>query len=94
MNGGLDSVRLPPGDPSCERITGPFGDDAGRVFPFPVISAFPVPRNQLLDPKLKRIEDSVTVEPLSGTDPFTEASASGTYPDQLSITLKRLKLKR
>jgi hypothetical protein len=105
VNGGIDVVRLPQGvDPACGAggpiaagIVLPFGNAAMRaLLPKITVSAFAVPRGRLLDPRRKRIKDSVTVkEPLSGAvDEADQATVSGTYTDHIAITLKRLKLKR
>ena len=105
VNAGIDTVHWPRGvDPSCRvshpiaaGITLPFGNAAmhellGQI----TASAFAVPRRRLLDPRRRRVHDSVTVEqPLSGSyDAADKATFSGTYTDHLAITLKRLKLRR
>lgn len=103
--GGIVAVRLPQGvDPGCGAageiaagIALPFGNAARRaLLPKFTVSAFAVPVGRLLDPRRKRIKDSVTVkEPLSAAVDFADkATVSGTYTDHIAITLKRLKLKR
>jgi hypothetical protein len=105
VNGGIDVVDLPPGvDPSCEETSGiaaglaaPFGGTGARTaLGRLTVSAFAMPRRRLLDPRRKRIHDSVTVEQqLGGTyDGSDQASASGTYTDHLAIRLRRLNPRR
>lgn len=91
VNGG---VSLASGVFRC--LADPFGNAAGFALPDPTESAFAIPRNRLLDPKRKRIQGEATVEePVAGTyDAADRATVSGTYTDHLSITLKRLKLKK
>ncbi|MET0614970.1 MAG: hypothetical protein ABW142_05955 [Thermoleophilaceae bacterium] len=109
VNAGIDKVRVPSGfDASCRGaaeiafgVSLPFGNAAMHLVLEALSetdSAWAVPRRQLLDPRRKRIHDSVTVEaPVSGTtDPAfaDQATVSGTATDHLEITLKRLKLNR
>jgi hypothetical protein len=78
-------------------VTPPFGSAAQNALPRSKRLAYAMPRSPLLDPKRKRLKDSVTVkEPFSRSwHNFGEhATVSGTYTHHLAITLKRLKLKR
>ena len=107
INAGIDIVHWPRGgDPSCD-VSHPIA--AGIAVPFGInglaqalsskitASAAAVPRRRLLDPRRRRVHDSVTLDQTlsasydAGGD---QASASGTYTDHLAITLKRLTLRR
>lgn len=98
VNSGIDQVSLPRvcgySDGIAAGIVRPYGYYAARAFTGTSKAAFAVPRSKLLDPKLKRVEDSVTVEePLSGkySEGDDQGSFTGTYTDHLEIELKRLK---
>jgi|SRR6185503_1670657 len=109
INAGIDEVRVPRGFSESCRGSGsiafgvslPFGNAAMRLVLDDLSktdSAWAVKRRDLLNPRRKRIHDSVTVEAsFSGTRPpefADQATVSGTATDHLEITLKRLKLKR
>jgi hypothetical protein len=89
------SVTDLPGDSDCEGLRPPFGQASRLSLPDPTIFARVIPRAQLFNEKRKRLEGSVFVEEqLIGTyDEPNDATASGTYSEEMAVTLKRLKFK-
>jgi hypothetical protein len=105
LNAGIDVVHWPRGlaltcrvgAPIAAGITLPWGNAAMHTLLGEIsANAWAVPRRRLLDPRRRRVHDSVTIEqPISGTyDAADQATVSGTYTDHLAITLKRLRLRK
>jgi hypothetical protein len=92
---GERTFEVPSGYPEdCDNLTHGFGSVG---VPNPTVSTQAIPRKQLFNEKRARLEDSVAVEePLAktvGPPSADTGTASGTYKEELSVELKRLKLK-
>ena len=90
VNGGVSDIRLPPGAGAACSTFIPFPRNDEVRFDIRA-SAFVIPRSELVGKK-KRLSGSATATEQVG-DSGSQATASGTFTEQLSVTLKRLKLK-